>query len=97
MCYCRFLTNITEYCTSGFRNYLRHQRYHVQFWMNKCTTFTPLGFCFLYIVIVTVFEHQHASVFNLKMQKIIKYQINAIPSNPDVEFYDNCIKRINLY
>ena len=38
---------------------------------------TPLGFCFLCIVIVTVFLNHHASIYNLKIQKMIKYQIKC--------------------
>ena len=47
---------------------------HVKFWMNKCITFTPLGFCFVCIFIVTVFSYHRASVFNLKIQRIIQCQ-----------------------
>ena len=37
-----------------------------------CIGFTPFGFCFLCIVIVTVVWDHHASVFSLNIQKIIK-------------------------
>ena len=65
---------------------------HVKFWMNKCTTFTPLGFCFLCIFIVTVFSYHRASVFNLKIQRIIQCQTKC-HSHLTLEFYDTCIKR----